>query len=77
MKKKLLTLIIMFSIAIATAIAQGPPGDPGDPTGDGGSGSGAGSGAGVPLDGGVLSVLLAAGVGYALSKRKKKNKVAE
>lgn len=72
MKKKLLSLAIILFVSIATTIAQ--PGPGGDPGAEGGGGGGAG--AGVPLDGGVLSVLLAAGVGYVVSKRKKK-KMAE
>lgn len=73
MKKKFISIALMLFVSLATMIAQLP--DPGgDPGAEGGGDGGATGGAGVPLDGGVLSILLAAGVGYAVSQRKKKGK---
>lgn len=64
-KKKLQTLLFIAIISCTCTLVQGAPGDPGDdpdpaPTN-------------APIDGG-LSLLIAAGVGYAAKKRYDKRK---
>jgi len=65
---RILLIIAVFAFTVTTVFAQGLPGDPGQP-GGGGGGS-------VPLDGGILLALLAAGgIGASLfAKSKKKDK---
>jgi len=64
---RILLIIAVFAFTVTTVFAQGLPGDPGQPGGGGGS---------VPLDGGILLALLAAGgIGASLfAKSKKKDK---
>lgn len=69
--QKILPLMLLLMWVSFTLLAQ--PGPGGDPVGDGGGTTGT-SGTGVPLDGGVLSILLAAGIGYIVSIRRKKRK---
>jgi hypothetical protein len=56
---------LLFFLTMAAQVVLSQPGGP--PGGNGG-----GDPVGVPLDGGLLSVLLAGGIGLYLSKRKKK-----
>ena len=63
-------MLVIFWLGL-TLFAQGPAAPGGDPVADGG-GTGGTGGAGVPLDGGILSVLLAAGIGYVVAKKRKK-----
>ena len=61
MKSKFILIILLLAIVSINAFAVV----------DGGGGGG--GAVGVPLDGGLLSILGAAGVAYFVARRKKKN----
>ena len=62
MKSKVMLIILLLAVVSINAFAVV----------DGG-GSGTAGTVGVPLDGGLLSILGAAGVAYFVARRKKKN----
>jgi hypothetical protein len=67
--KILLVFAAFFMLANFPANANGFP-----PGGGGNSGGGKGGPVGAPLDGGLLTILGAAGVTYYLVRKNKKNK---
>ena len=60
MKSKIVLIILLLAVASINAFAVV-------------RGGGGGEATGVPLDGGLLSILGAAGVAYFVARRKKKN----
>jgi len=69
----LLVLFAFFMLANYSAEANGH-GWGGHGWGGGGNGGGKGNPVGAPLDGGLLTILGAAGLTYYLVKKNKKNK---
>lgn len=70
---KIVQLLVIF-LFVVSFVLQAQPTAPLGGVGLGGQPVG---GAGVPLDGGVLSILLAAGVAYSWLAKKKKKKEQE
>lgn len=63
MKLKIITIVLLLAFVSISAFAVV----------DGGGGGAQAGTLGVPLDGGLLSILGAAGVAYFVARRKKKN----